>query len=287
VFLALGAAGIIVGLTLKFAPSETPLAITAALVAGMIKGAKLLPQPGGSFYWYSIFGLLAVGGITALIATWRWKGAGQGTPKARLDTGTPPGTPGTVETSPPKGFRSRYLGLLFERSADHPDPNSPMVIGFSILLLACTLAYLGKAHDQSSPLPKPCPACPAVSSLRPTSEDWKPVVGFGERGRAAQTSDLGQFKRDLESRKFTEADLLLLLGSTDCVSISKNGTSGAASNQDLAARRANFVQGEASRLSLSSLPTIVTSAVPQAESCSKALERRAVYPLLFRPQAPK
>src|SRR5204863_5270869 len=58
----------IIWLTVKSSPSKTPLAMTAALVGAIIKGAKLLPQPGGDFYWYSIFGLLAVGGLVVLIA---------------------------------------------------------------------------------------------------------------------------------------------------------------------------------------------------------------------------
>jgi hypothetical protein len=286
VALALLVAGAIIWLTLALSPSKTPLAITAALVTGLIKGAKLLPQPGGDFYWYSIFGLLVVGGIVVVIATIRWKVAGPGTVVVPPTVGTPPGATGADEPTPWKRFCSRYLGFPFKKSADRPDSDSPMVIGFSILLLTCTMAYLGKPQDRSPGAPTPCPACPAVSSLMQTDKDWHPVLGFGERTRAAETSDLGQFKRDLESTKFTDADLLLLLGSTDCAPIT-HGKSGAVTNQDLAAKRAKFVQRQASTFGLSSLPTIVASAVPQAESCSKALERRAVYPLLFRPKAPK
>lgn len=287
VVLVLAIAGAIIWLTLKLSPSKTPLAITAALVAGMIKGAKLLPQPGGDFYWYSIFVLLGVGGIVVLLAAFRWKGVGPAPVAATPTTGIAPGASWMGATEPPKSLISRCIDFLFKKSAEHPESDSPMVIGFSILLLACTMAYLGEAHGEFSTPVKPCPACPAVANLRPTKDDWKAVTGFGERDRAARTSDLDEFRRDLETRKFTETDLLLLLGSTDCIPVRKNGKSGVDSNQNLAARRAEFVQGEASRMGLTSLPTIVTSAVLQAESCSKAVEQRAVYPLLFRAEAVK
>ena len=162
-----------------------------------------------------------------------------------------------------------------------------LALGAAGVIIGLTLKFApSKTPLAITASPKPCPACPAVSSLRPTNEDLQPVRGFGDRDRAAKTTALDQFKHDLKSKEFTDADLLLLLGSTDCIPI-KNAKSGAASNQDLAARRAKFVQGETGKLSLSPLPTIVTSALPQAESCSKALDRRAVYPLLFRSQPPK
>jgi hypothetical protein len=279
--------GAIIWLTLALSPSKTPLAITAALVTGMIKGAKQLPQPGGDFYWYSIFGLLLIGGLAVLIAAVRWKSAGPGALGIPPTTGTP-GPVGSSASTPPESLRTRIIDRLFKKSPERPDTDSPMVIGFSILLLACAMAYLGKAQDKSSAAvpTKPCPACPAISTLRPTKQDWQPVRGFGERERAAETSDLAQFKHDLESRKLTDADLLLLLGSADCVKIRAKSPSGADSNKDLAKRRADFVKVEASKLGLVSLPTILTSTVSQAERCSKTLDQRAVYPILFSSQGP-
>src|SRR5690348_306899 len=195
--------GAIIWLTVKSSPSKTPLAITAALVGAIIKGAKLLPQPGGDFYWYSVFGLLVIGGLVVLIAAvvWAWRGP---SPAAGAPPVVPAAAPGSEASSPPQSFWLR----LFKKSPERPDSDSPMVIGFSILLVAFAMAYLGKAHDKTQTPVNTCPACPALSVLKPSKKEWHPVRGFGEKKQAAETSDLGQFKRELESAKFTDADLL-------------------------------------------------------------------------------
>lgn len=291
------AIGAIIWLTVKSSPSKTPLAITAALVGAIIKGAKLLPQPGGDFYWYSVFVLLVIGGLVVLIATvrWAWKGDGAGpvvpvagpAPVAAVPPVAPAMAPGIGAPQPAEGFWSRLLDFLFKKPPERPDSDSPMVVGFSILLLAFAMAYLGKAHEQTQTHVSTCPTCPAVPNLvLSKGRDWSPVRGFGEKKDAAITSDLGQFQRELESEKLTDADLLLLLGSTDCTPIS-DPESGVATNQALAGKRASFVKAQASKFGLASLPTILPGAVQQAETCGKALDQRAVYPLLFRPETPK
>jgi len=116
-----------------------------------------------------------------------------------------------------------------------------------------------------------------------------PIRGFGTGPEAATARDLQQFKLELESKKFTDADVLLLLGSTDCVPVTQK-RDGWHSNQELARARAKGVREAAKQLGIPGSPTVVNAmffaAVPQAESCSEALDRRAVFPLLFRPQTP-
>jgi hypothetical protein len=282
--LALGAAAGIIWLTLKLSPSKTPLAIAFTLAGGMIKAAKHLPQPGGhQYYWCVVFFLLIAGAAIIAIGRLLREPAGSADGTTASDPNEHPPSQQPVED-----FKSGCLGFFLRKHASRHEPNSPLIIGFSIMLLATTLAYLGKGPDKSLPRPQPCAACPPLSSMK-FDGALHPVQRFGTGPNAAQTQSLEQFKDDLESKKFTGADLLVLLGSTDCLPPKKGSKWG--SNQVLAQDRADAVRDAVNKLGLSEPPTIVNAmvsgALPQAESCSQALERRAVYPLLFRPQTSK
>jgi len=280
VVLALVLAGVIIWLTLRFSPSKTPLAIALSLAVAMIKAAKYLPQPGGhKYYWCAVFSLLVAGAAVIGLGRWlRESTSGAGSP---AESHPPPQQP----ADEPK---ASWLGLLFPKHAVRPEPNSPLVIGFSLMLLAATLAYVGRVPDKSSASTQPCSACPSSLSLMQFDQALSPVRGFGTGSEAAKAHDLQQFKLELELKKFTDADVLLLLGSTDCVPIKERSTWH--SNQELAQARAKGVREAAKQLGTPGSSTIVNAmffaAVPQAESCSEALDRRAVFPLLFRPQTP-
>ena len=161
-----------------------------------------------------------------------------------------------------------------------------LVFGFSATLLALVPPLVFRADVAS---PRPCPKCPMVEAMKAEKIEAFPLDEIDDLGDGSRPEDkvieprkLQKLKGDLREKSAKAGDILLLLGSADCVATKKGGLW--RNNEDLAKARADWVnhslggQEEVKDIKIKSLP------LPQHARCGPARNVRAVFPFLIHPE---
>jgi hypothetical protein len=157
-----------------------------------------------------------------------------------------------------------------------------LVYGFCAVLMALVPPLLLRVDSVPAP---DCPKCPTVNSVIPAKDfsvaRLSAITRLGDgRPPTGKTVDPGKIL-PLETELHDngrEGDILLLLGSADCVPTRPRGLW--KNNDDLASARADWVlNGLRGKLGgVRPKPSIL----PQYERCAKTEDMRAVYPFLIR-----
>lgn len=236
--------------------SVTPLATASGIALAMIYEAPVLPKPGGYLYWAAVFALGIVGGW-ALWRGWQQLGARGAT------TTTPPATTPTA-------------ARVLPGKTGEPKEQSLIVVGFSLLLIAATLAYVASrpnARKSSEPTGKSGEsgsATPEGSVPSFDVEQLNDVTGFSRGSWVG--GQIGNLKGDLDT-KTRKGDILFLVGSTDCIRMSTG-------NQALADQRAAWASGQLAGYK-KTLKIETAQSLPQQEACKGTPDVRVVHAFLF------
>lgn len=274
--------------------------IAAFVAAAALIGWAILHKPEGTAVATGIATLTAVGGVIAKLV-------GDKIPKP---VGALPGPALTVSVILLVvgillvGVGGWYLFWLISKALEWtPPPPSPnvqpppnpfesgsllaaalLVYGFSALLMALVPALL---LGTQAPSKTDCPKCGTVtdcskcqSVITASSFEVKSLPAITRMGNSRPPEVDPTKIEDLASElraQGKEGDILLLLGSADCLPTRPNGVW--KDNEELAGARANSVltglQGKLHGVQSKSL------AMPQYERCAKTLDMRAVYPFLI------
>jgi len=260
------AAAALVLWAIKREPEATPLAAaiaaitaTASVIEELVKGRPVLPL--GNVPWPAVLVSL---GLVALGIYLIWYG-------------------------------SRYLLHLIKNNGAVSIKNGTLlgtavsIFGFSAVLLAVLPPLL--FHSEPT-LPKPvaCPQCASSASIMDAEKisalSLTSVNNLGDGRRpedeAVDPTEIHQLTEDLHNKGARDDDILLLLGSADCIPTRPKKNGGRwDSNEELAGARADWVskglkdQPAAHGITIKPLP------LPQHARCGKAPNLRAVYPFLF------
>ncbi len=257
-FLFLVAAGGLVWLIVKDDKAKTPLAIAAALCGAMVTAARHLPKPGGTFYSW-IIGLLFAAGLLLLLY-------GLYQQKRDQVPHTSPAHPLPLDVPPPEG------------SPEEQTPDSPLILGFSLVLLAATLAFLAQPPASSNNEP----VTSSNQRYEVTATPLDAVKSFGTSNDAdkPETSQIEALKRQLAGIKTQSSDLLLLIGSADCTPITRRDSPWK-TNDELAGARAEYLRKALANPGPGGpVPTIFP--LLQHPTCKPDAGLRAVYSSLFQ-----
>lgn len=248
--------------------SVTPLATASGIALAMIYEAPVLPKPGGGVYWAAVFGLGIAGGWALC---WGWKQVAA--PAPANGEASPP--PANAETSPPGGTTTSPTSVPPRKTGGEKE-QSLIVVGFSLLLIAATLAYVASrpnARKSSEPTGKSGEsgsATPEGSVPSFDVEQLNDVTGFS-RG-SWMGGQIGNLKGDLDT-KTRKGDILFLVGSTDCTRMSTG-------NQALADRRATWTSGQLAGYK-TTLKIETAQGLPQQAACKDTADVRVVHAFLF------
>jgi len=240
VLLAAIAAGLL-GWTVKKRPSAAPVVGAAELALTAIKNAEKLSRLDPWMFWAAMVAFLGVAVVFLVVGLWRMRAGNEG--RADLDEG-----------------------------GEEKKLDSPLTIGFSALVLGWAVVMV--AYHATAETPKQGEKKEEVTVL--SVKQLKPVPVF-VRGNA----DPGKAKayRELKdsfvaSRR--EGDMLLLLGSADCIEIHKS----AKDNAELAMKRAANVRSQLLVDGTGKEGEIEIDSLPQYRRCGEMEDLRAVFPFL-------
>lgn len=278
--LAVAVAIAAVWLAVSKKPEATPLTIaigtltaTSAAIEKLIGKGPIPPVANIPWWVFAMaFLLLGVGIVLVLAGAWRLFKL------LARDHGLV-GTPGVVlDPEVAKGkevARGSLLGAAL------------LVFGFSVILLALVPPLLlhGEAVNSQA-----CPKCPTQEPLKAPKIAVIPLGSIDALGDGRRPEDkiigLQKIERvtsDLQRNKAQPGDILLLLGSADCIATKPKSMGGLWNdNAELANARAQWVndglqgQDAAKGLKIENLP------LPQHARCGLARNVRAVYPFLIR-----
>ncbi len=165
---------------------------------------------------------------------------------------------------------------------------SLLVFGFSAALAALIPAILFH-REVVATKSLPCPKCPDLGVIGAPNVAVLPLTavdglgdGRGKEGKAVDPSKILQVTQDLKNDKAKAGDILLLLGSADCIPTKPKEMGGLwKDNAELADARANWVNlGLDGQAAVNSVK-IKTLPLPQHARCGLARNLRAVYPFLI------
>jgi hypothetical protein len=233
--------------------SATPLATGSGIAFAMIYEARVLPKPGGWIYWLAVFALIIVGAYALC----------RGYKLLEIRRHSAPASPAAPEVA------DASAGAAAKESKEQ----SPLVIGFSLLLIAASLAYVG-TRPKAWPLSKKDGVIVSqpVHSYQVTKLD--DVTKFAPGSSTGGKTE--RLKAALQA-KTAAGDTLLLVGSTDC-------TPAKITNKVLAEQRARWTKTQLA--GQASTPTIeVAKDVPQQEACKASEALRSVHAFLFHETA--
>lgn len=258
--------GVLIGVivwSLRKKPEAAPLTVAIATLAAvsavlekLVGTGQILPLDNVPWPAAIVAVTLLIVGIVLLFEGWRCLSSLRGSE-----------VPGSFERQCP-------LGAAF------------LVFGFSAALLALLPPLL--LHGKAVP-PKPCPQ---PTTQGPTNSkkievfSLSRIDGLGD-GRRPQDKNVGREKiqlltADLGKNNAQAGDILLLLGSADCVATKPKNEGGLwANNEELAKARANWVKDDLQGLAAVNGIRIEPFALPQHAGCGLARNVRAVFPFLI------
>jgi hypothetical protein len=261
------AVAVLVWLAIKHEPEATPLTAaiatltaTAAVIEKLVKEGRILPSSHCPWPAVLVSLLLVTAGICLI-----WIGSRY---LLRLDINT-------------HGTSIKNGALLGA---------AVLVFGFSAALLAIVPPIL----FHSDPVPPPPPvACAPCQTTPPVLQEGKIVAlplrsvnGLGDgRRKEEETVDpikIQPLTDDLVKSGARDGDILLLLGSADCISTKRKMNGGRwDSNEELATARAEWVRNGLKDQPAAHGITIMPLPLAQHERCGATPNVRAVYPFLF------
>jgi hypothetical protein len=187
----------------------------------------------------------------------------------------------------------RLLSVI--RSKDPEPVKTGSLVGAALLAFAFSAALLAVVppllfHSEPvPPQPAACPQCPpptSVMAAEKISVFSLPAIkdlgdGRGAKDKKVDPTKIHQLTNNIEEKKAHDGDILLLLGSADCIPTRPKKDGGLwDSNDELAKARADWVStgldGKAAvrGVKIEALP------LPQHAHCGTTLDLRAVYPFL-------
>lgn len=255
-------------------PLTVAVSIFGAVTAFVVKLSAQKPTlPLGHLpFWVIVASLASVGAAIALIGTALVRLRGQGN-----HPHPPAPVPGPIYAPEEEREEKNRQGLL---------SISLLVYGFSAVLLALVPALLFNS-EAVHPEKKDCPQCPVTSAMPAGQISVFPLSGINKLGDGGKATDSkinptriqNLVKEAVDLHGARAGDILLLLGSADCIPTTLGGLW--KNNEELEKARANWVknalegQPELSGLSRQ------TSTLPEYSGCRKSPDVRAVYPFLI------
>lgn len=254
-----------VGVGLWFAakghPEVTPLTIVSGLALAIIHEAPALPKPGRGLYWGLVY-LVGIAGASAVISRVRWLNS--------KISARPPEVPKMLSDDSPEPPIEQH-NKPRPRGEEHP---LLTMVGFSLLLMAGTLAFVG-SYREEEPVKPPESSSMHSYKVLPLEE----VPRFDSPNREVTDSQahnwLGQYP---SLRQAPKGDILLLVGSADCTRMSST-------NAKLAHDRADSLEKilHGPSIGLPADLPIEVFATRQHESCKATPDMRGVFPFLLQP----
>ena len=241
VMLAAIAAGLL-GWTVKKRPSAAPVVGAAELALTAIKNAEKLSRLDRRMFWVAMVTFLGVAVVFLIWGMVRMREGDEG--RADLD----------------KGGEKKKL-------------DSPLTIGFSALVLGWALVMV--AYHAGAEPPKPGEAKKEEVSVLSVKR-LAPVPVFMRGNADPGTAKAYRELKDSFVASRREGDMLLLLGSADCIEIHKS----AKDNAELATKRAANVRSQLLIDRAGNEGEIEIDSLPQYRRCGEMEDLRAVFPFL-------
>jgi hypothetical protein len=172
--------------------------------------------------------------------------------------------------------------LAFRDGALELPESALLVYGFSAILLALVPGLLFH-EDAPAPEKKPCPQCPSPVVMRGEISVLPLIsvnnLGDSDSDKNIDPQQIQKLTTDAIARGARKDDILLLLGSADCIPTRPGGKW--ESNEALAKARAEWVESSLQGDPALSGIRIESGPLPQHARCGKTTEVRAVYPFLI------
>jgi hypothetical protein len=242
VMLAAIAAGLL-GWTVKKRPSAAPVVGAAELALTAIKNAEKLSRLDRWMFWVAMVAFLGVAVVFLVVGLVRMRAGNEG--RVDLDAG-----------------------------GEEKKLDSPLMIGFSALVLGWAVVMV--AYHTTAEVPKPEEVKKkeiSVLSVKRLAPAPLFVRGDADPGRAKAYQEL----KDSFVASRREGDMLLLLGSADCIEIHKS----AKDNAELARKRAANMRSQLLVDHAGKEGEIEIDSLPQYRRCGEMEDLRAVFPFLL------
>ncbi|WP_348269875.1 hypothetical protein P8936_00995 [Edaphobacter paludis] len=246
VMLAAIAAGLL-GWTVKKRPSAAPVVGAAELALTAIKNAEKLSRLDRWMFWVAMVAFLGVALVFLVVGLVRMRAGNEG--RADRD----------------EGGKEKKL-------------DSPLMIGFSALVLGWAVVMV--AYHAAAEPPKPGEAKKEEVSVLSVKR-LAPVPVFMRGNADPRTAKAYRELKDSFVASRREGDMLLLLGSADCIEIHKS----AKDNAELATKRAANVKTQLLVDRAAKEGEIEIDSLPQYRRCGEMEELRAVFPFLVHAES--